>query len=103
MLIKLKCSNKDCEFSYKVTLTELEDNPQQHRFCMICKSKMQVNNVEEIVNEDLEQKIKTYINKWFKQIGIEATIELCERNQDLAVYRLYKEELKKRGFKLKGG
>lgn len=39
---------------------------------------------------------------WFRQLGIEYTLELIERHKELAVYRLYKAEIEKRGLKLKG-
>lgn len=101
-MIKLKCVNDKCNYIYQVTQKELEDNPQYHRVCIICGSKLQVANLDEIVKLDTEKKIKEYIDLWFRTLGIEYTIEMVERHKDLAVYRLYKTELENRGFKLKG-
>lgn len=100
-MIILKCINNICGYSYKVTQKELEEYPNYHSSCFICGSKLKVINLEEIIVKDLEKKVKDNIDEWFRTQGIEATIEMVERNRDLAVYRLYKVELEKRGFKLK--
>lgn len=101
-MIKLKCSNENCAFTYSVSEKELEEYGEHyHTFCMICGSKLQVINLEEIVANDVEQKVKEYIDLWFRTLGIEYTIEMIERHKDLAVYRLYKAEIEKRGFKIK--
>jgi hypothetical protein len=100
-MIRLKCINETCNFIYSVTEKELGDNPQYHRTCMVCGSILKVDNLEEIIEKDIEKQVKEYIDLWFRTLGIEYTIEMVERHKDLAVYRLYKAEIEKRGFKLK--
>lgn len=102
-MIKLKCSNISCNYIYEVTQKELEDNPQYHRACLICGSKLQVDNLEEIVRLDVEQRVKDYVDLWFRTLGADYTLEMIERHRDLAVYRLYKDEIERRGLKLKRG
>jgi hypothetical protein len=100
-MIRLKCINENCGYSYEVSENEIKEYGQYHTKCLICGSKLQVTNLEEIVEKDLETQVKENLDKWFKELGIEATIEMCERNSNNVCYRLYKTELEKRGFKLK--
>ena len=98
-MITFKCTS--CFYSYQVSEKELKNNPNYHRKCFLCGGNLEVDNLDEIVREDIEVKIKENVDYWFIKIGIEATMEMLEENKDLAVYRLYKIELKKRGLKLK--
>lgn len=100
-MIKLRCVNPDCNYCYQISKKELEEYGQYHKVCIICGSLLQVDNLKELVKLDLEQRIKNYVDKYFKTLGIEYTLELIARHKDLAVYRLYKTELEKRGFKIK--
>lgn len=99
-MIKLKCSNDNCNYCYQVTQKELEDNPQYYKVCLICGSRMKIDNYKEIIKFDLYKKAEEYLNKWFTEFGIEGTLELIERNKNQACYRIYKEILEKKGFRI---
>jgi D-alanine-D-alanine ligase-like ATP-grasp enzyme len=98
-MIKLKC--KKCLYQYEITEAELIDNGELHTHCLLCGGENEVLNLGEIVEKDFYQRAENYLNKWFKEIGIEATLEMIERNKNQACYRIYKEILEKRGFKIK--
>lgn len=100
-MIKLKC--KHCKYQYEISEAELQDNGELYRYCLMCGGEIEILNLVEIIAKDLETQIRKNIDKWFKELGIEYTIEMCERNKNNACYKLYKRELEKRGFKLKGG
>jgi hypothetical protein len=100
-MIKLKCSNDKCGYSYELTEIELRENGNYYVFCFVCGAKNKVTNIEEIVEKDLETQVKENVDLWFKKLGVEYTLEMCERNKNSVCYRLYKTELEKRGFKLK--
>jgi len=57
-----------------------------------------MDNFEEIIKFDIYKRAEEYLNKWFNELGIEATIEILERNKDQACYRIYKELLQERGL-----
>lgn len=42
-----------------------------------------------------------HLNKWVNEIGWDNTLDLIKRNKDQACYRIYKELLEKRGFKIR--
>jgi hypothetical protein len=67
---------------------------------MICGAKLDVVNLEEIVRTDIDTEIRDNVSMWFRTLGIEYTLEMIERHKDLAVYRLYKAEIERRGLKL---
>lgn len=101
-MIRLKCCNNKCAFSYSITETELKEYGEvYHKFCIVCGSKMEVDNLEEIVKKDLETRVKEYIDLWFRELGVEYTIEMVEKHKGESIYRLYKQEIEKRGFKIK--
>jgi hypothetical protein len=102
-MIKLVCINENCKYSYQVSENELKEYGQYHKQCLICGSKIEVakESLDEIVKLDIEERVKNNVSEWFAELGIEGTIELIERNKALAVYRLYKAEIEKRGFKIK--
>ena len=97
-MIKLKCLNEQCNYVYQVTSKELEDNPQYHRTCIICGSKIKIDNVEEIVEKDLYYRAEEYLNDYIRTLGIEGALELCERHKDEATGRIYMELLRKKGI-----
>jgi hypothetical protein len=100
-MIKLKCSNDKCAFTYSVSEGEFEEYAKTyHSFCMICGAKLDVVNLEEIVRTDIDTEIRDNVSMWFRTLGIEYTLEMIERHKDLAVYRLYKAEIERRGLKL---
>ena len=101
-MIKLKCNNDHCKFSYSVSEKEfVEYGKMYHAFCQICGSKLEVVNLEELVRKDIDTEVKENVDMWFARLGIEYTLELLERNKDIPIYRLYKAEIEKRGLKLK--
>lgn len=102
-MIKLKCSNEDCYYQYEISEKELKDNAIYYMNCVVCGGKIEVENIDEIVSEDLKNQVKNNINKWFKGLGVEYTLEFIKRNQEITpekVYQLYQEEIEQRGLKL---
>jgi hypothetical protein len=99
MIIKFSCSKHCLDFE------KTEEQLRTERaitHCPFCGEKLHIQNLNDVVASDMNKQVKEYIDKWFKELGIEGTIELVERNKDQAAcYRLYKEELEKRGFKVK--
>ena len=104
MMIRLKCLNENCEYSYEVSEAEIKEYGEYHKKCLICGSELRVTkeSIKEIVKKDLEIEIKKNVDTYFKNLGIEYTIEMIERNKELAIKRLYVAEIRKRGFKIKG-
>jgi len=100
-MIVLKCSNEYCNYCYKVTPKELENNPQYHSNCLICGSLLKVDNLKEIITKNLYERAEEYINKWVSELGWDRTLDLIAKNKEQACYRIYKEILEKRGFKIK--
>ena len=99
-MIKLKC--KQCKYEYEITEQEMIDNGELHRFCLLCGGENEIKNLNEILEKDIYIRAEEYINQWIKELGLEGCIELVERNKDQSCYRIYKEILEKRGFKIKG-
>lgn len=97
MTIKFFCDNGHW---FHKTEQELRQEAHSCRFCW-CGEKLHIKNVEEVIIFDLEERVKNNIDKYFKELGIEGTIELIERNNNSYCYKLYKSELERRGFKLK--
>jgi len=100
MIIKFYC-DKHCA-DFKKDELELIYQQQVFKFCPFCGQKLKIANLDEIVKDDLEKRTKNNINKWFSEIGVDNTLDLIQRNKNNACARLYFEELKKRGFNLKG-
>ena len=100
-MIKLKCSNPKCNYSYEITSDELKEDGELHQFCFICGGKIEVMNLSEIIDKDLEIQIKENIDKWLKKLGGDETLSLLQRNKNAPGYRQYREELIKRGFRIK--
>lgn len=100
-MIRLKCINREtCGYFYEVTETEFKEHEQSHKFCLICGSKMEVDNLDEIVKKDIYIKAEEYINTWVAKSGWDNTIDLIKRNREQGCYRIYKEILEKKGFKI---
>lgn len=98
-MIKLKCSV--CHYSYEVSEQEIFDNPQYHNNCLCCGAKNEVENIEELIHNDIFERVEQYINKSVAKIGWDLTLDLIKRNKTQACYRIYKEILAKKGFNLK--
>jgi hypothetical protein len=101
-MIKLICINPDCGYSYQVSKKELENYGQYHKTCLLCKSQLKVDNLEEIVRVDIDTEIRNNVDTYIKIFGIEGAWELIERNKNQACARLYFEEFKRRGIDLNG-
>ena len=95
MKIKFSCS-KHC-LDFEKTEEELQ-NEKVITHCPFCGEKLHILNLEEVVKKDIDTEVKDNLKKWFNELGIEGTIELIERHDNLAVQRLYKQELRKRGL-----
>ncbi len=103
MKIKLRCSNENCNYCYEVSELELEEFGQYHKKCLICGSKLEVTkeSLNEIVEKDLYTQANELLNKWVNEIGWDNTLDLIKRHKDQPCYRIYKDILEKRGFKIK--
>jgi hypothetical protein len=99
MLIKLEC--RHCGEIIEVEEINLIQEPEMYRNCPLCSYKMEVVNLDELVKFDVETQIKMNINKWLKELGGDETLSLIQRNKNQACYRLYKEEMIRRGFIVK--
>jgi hypothetical protein len=101
-MIKLKCCNEKCAFSYSVSEVELKEyGKQYHERCMICGSKLIIDNLDKIIEKDIGCRAEEHLNKWVAEIGWDNTLDLIKRNKDQACYRIYVEILRKKGFILK--
>jgi hypothetical protein len=97
MIIKFYC--KKGHYS-EIEEAKLIAEPQSHRYCY-CGEKLSISNLEDIVEKDIYIRAEEYINKWLKEIGGDETLSLVQRNKNQSCYRIYKEILEKRGFKIK--
>lgn len=95
MKILFACS-KHCQ-DFSKTEEELSNEKVINR-CPYCGEKLKIANLEAIVSEDLRKKVKENIKKYFSVMGIEATIEMCERNKNIPGINLYFDEFKKMGL-----
>ena len=98
-MVKLKC--KHCKYEYAITEAEIIEDGILHKYCFLCGGEIEVLNLNEIMEKDLYKRAEEYITKWTAEFGLEGCIELVERNKNQACYRIYKEILEKRGFKIK--
>ena len=98
MMIKLKCINENCAYCYEVSENELKEYGEYHKKCLLCGHQLEVANLDEIVKLDIEKRAEEYINLWFRELGIEYTLELVERHKDEAVGRIYVDILKRKGL-----
>jgi len=99
MLIKLEC--RHCGEVIEVEEINLIQEPEMYRNCFLCSYKMEVRNLDEVVKFDIYKKAENYLNEWIQKLGLEGCIELIERHKNQACYRIYREILEKRGFKVK--
>jgi hypothetical protein len=102
-MIRLICANEVCKYSYEVSEKELENNPQYHEKCLICHSKLEVakESIQDLIKKGIEERVKDYVDYWLAELGGDETLSLVQRNKHQACYRLYVEELRKRGFIIK--
>jgi hypothetical protein len=100
MIIKFYC-DKHCADFTKDEL-ELIYQGQSFKYCAFCGGRLHIENLVEVVKQDIDTKIKNNIDKWQKERGWDYVIDLVKKYRDYyAVGRLYIEELRKRGFKIK--
>jgi len=97
-MIKLKCSNDQCQYCYEITEKELLDNGHYHKTCLMCGSLLAVANLEEIVEQDLDQQAENYLKQWFNTLGLEGTRQLIENSPHNGVRDMYLKKLKERGL-----
>jgi hypothetical protein len=98
MIIKFFC-DKHCQDFERTEEQLMELKPITH--CPYCGQKLHIINLHEIVEADVETKINQYLDKMLKELGGDETLSLIERNKNQSCYRLYKEEMIKRGFIIK--
>jgi hypothetical protein len=96
MLIKFYC-DKHCADFTKDEL-ELIYQGQSFNYCAFCGGRLHIENLVEIVKQDIDTRVRNNIDKWFKEIGADNTIDMIKRNKDQACARLYFDELRRRGF-----
>jgi len=99
-MIRLKCLNEVCEYEFEVSEKEFVENIKYYERCFVCGSQLKVTNLEEIIEWDLYKRAEAYINKWVAEIGWDNVLDMLARNKNQATYRIYKEILNKKGFKL---
>jgi predicted nucleic acid-binding Zn-ribbon protein len=92
MKVKFICAK--CGYVFEKDEQEIIEQP--FRYCA-CGGKLSIQNLEDIMQYDLDTRVRNNINRWFRELGIEGTIELIERNSNQACSRLYFDELRKRG------
>jgi len=98
MKIKFYCKNHCADF--EKTEEELKSE-KVITHCAFCGEKLRIMNLDEVVKQDIYTQAKEYLDRWVRELGLEGCIELVERHKNQACYRIYKEILKERGFKLK--
>ena len=99
MMIKLKCMS--CGYEFEVSDYELRTFPENYDHCFLCEGKLKVENLEEIVTSDVYKRAEEYLNQWLQELGGDETLSLIQRHKDQPTYKIYKELLIKRGFKIK--
>lgn len=99
MIIKFYCKNHCADFDKDEM--EIQYQNQSFRHCAFCGEKLQVANLEEVIEYDIRQRVKNNINKWVLESGFDNIIDLIKRNKNQQCYKWYKEELESRGIKLK--
>jgi hypothetical protein len=97
-MVKLKC--KHCKYEYEISEAELKDNGELYRYCIVCGGEIEILNLDELCKNDIYKKAEEYINKWVYEIGWDNVLDLLKRNKNNACYKIYKEILQKRGFKI---
>lgn len=97
MLIQFYCDNHCADFEKDEF--EIIYQKQSFTHCAFCGQKLHIKNLEELIEFDIEMRVRTNIDKWVKEIGWDNVLDLVQRNKEQACYRLYKAELEKRGFK----
>jgi hypothetical protein len=98
-MIKLKCTNKNCQYSYSISETEFIENGNYYTHCLVCGAKNEIDNLAEIVDEDIVKEIEKRVSQYFKELGLEYTIQIIDHLAEGKTKELYKKELRKRGLK----
>jgi hypothetical protein len=102
-MIRLKCVNNDCAYSYEVSEKELEHKPQYHQKCFICDSQLEIckASLNDLVKFELFKRAEEHLNNWLQLMGWDNTLDLIKRNSSQSCYKIYKEILQKKGFNIK--
>lgn len=96
MIIQFRCTQ--CENTFDKEEFEILEQGQSFRFCDICGGKISIINLNEILKDDLDKRVKINLNRYMSQLGIEGCIEMVQRNQNLPCTRLYINILKEKGL-----
>jgi len=99
MIIKFTCIK--CGNNFTKDELELIYQGQSFNYCAFCGGKLHIENLVEIVKQDIDTRVRANIDKWFREIGVDNTIDMIKRNKNQACARLYFDELKRRGFTIK--
>jgi hypothetical protein len=102
MLIKLRCKNSQCLYTYEITEAEFLDNWSLHKYCLNCGGANEVVNLSEIIDIDIRLRIKNEVDKSVQEKGWDNTLDMIKRHKDSMpyIYQLYVDEVSRRGFKL---
>lgn len=95
-MIKFIC--KKCGNTFEKEEFEIIEQGQSFRFCAYCGNKLSIENLSDVVKDDLDKRVKNNLNRYMNTLGIEGTIELVERNKNIACTRLYIDLLKEKGL-----
>jgi hypothetical protein len=86
-MIKLRCTFCGHE---KVAYSP-DDLFPEDKICILCKGKMIVANLDEIVMQDMNAHLDRKLKESFEGLGLEGTIEAIKRQEYL--YQAYKEKV----------
>jgi DNA-directed RNA polymerase subunit RPC12/RpoP len=94
MIIQFIC--KQCGNIFDKEEFELIQQGQSFRFCAYCGGKISIKNLDDILKDDLDKRVRNNLDRYMKELGIEGCIELIERNKDIPCARLYIDILKEK-------
>lgn len=92
-----QCS--DCPFTINV---KKEVYKSINNKCPKCGAILLPMKISSIKDLDIKERVVNSINKWFGELGIEGTLEMLEKQNSMPYIELFKEEINKKGLKLKG-
>lgn len=95
MTIKFSC-NKHC-LDFEKTYEELQQE-KVITHCPYCGQKLRIQNINEIINTEIKQKVENYVTQAYKKLGLEGTLEAIEHLQNKTVKQYYQNEIRKRGL-----
>ena len=87
MPIKLKCES--C--GHEKTFYGANEVGPEDKFCPLCKGRMRVDNLKEIVAHDMEEHLDRKLKESFEGLGLEGTIQAVKKQDYL--YQAYKDRI----------